>query len=75
MLKWKFISQSPDVLLLQLIRMDNEGLKIESYVKPDLELNVKCLYNEDEDCIYELKSIICHYGHNMYSGHYISMIS
>jgi hypothetical protein len=61
------IKDTSDVLVILLKRYDNSLQKKYTEVTPDLNLQV-------EENMYRLKSVLCHYGNQLNSGHYITYI-
>ena len=65
------LTKAPKFLFIQLLRYDNNGEKVTTFVKLGAEL---ILPNEENGVKYELLGMLNHIGHTRKSGHYVTYL-
>jgi ubiquitin C-terminal hydrolase len=67
------ICRSGNILIIQFKRFkqcNNTFVKNTEEIKFPHELNMKRFFEKEEDCLFKLRSVINHEGHNLQYGHY-----
>ena len=64
----------PNYIIIQLLRFDNNGMKIKKNIKIPFYINMNKYSHKIQNTQFELESVNCHIDFNMYAGHYISYV-